>query len=80
MMNDKYKRVHRAHVTKRRHKQGGGPLYDVAVMREGGDWPGAGAAAAPAEAARLGGGPAAARQRCQAAHLQHTPPSIDTHT
>lgn len=37
MMNDKYKRVPRAHVTKRRYKQGGGPLYDVAVMREGGD-------------------------------------------
>lgn len=34
--------------------------------------PGAGAAAAPAEAARLGGGPAAARQRSQAAHLQRT--------
>lgn len=32
-------------------------------------WPGTRAAAAPAQAARLGGGPAAARQRSQAAHL-----------
>lgn len=57
-------------------------LVIAGVAVYGSTWgsPGAGAAAAPAQAAGLGGGrgrrPAAARQRRQAAHLQHTRASL----